>query len=515
MMAGKRLTWIFELFDKMSRPAKAISTHLDDLDRKVKAATGHTKTFDDVMNRFSGSSRKAGDGMGWFGLKLMGWIYTARTALSVVSSLGRGIGGLMMGFGRAGLEAAGFKESATVGLGVLLGGKGPADRVLRQAVKFAAVTPFETKSTIGWTRDLVAAGFKQDELFTVLQGAGDVAALRDFDPQVVDRIITVFRQIKGKGRLQAEELMQLAEVGLPIGKVYETIGKQVGMSALDLQSPKNAGRISADLGIWGILETIRNNISGGKLGNVMEQMSGTMPGLLSTLQSRPFEFLMDLDKSEGFQSFKKALKNLVDVLDPETPAGKRIKKNAEDLFNRIFGGIFKRFEDPGAVEKWVADMMAGFEKLIPRVGELATKIGDVAQNLSKVANVIDVIVNPGKVGTAAGELFGFGGHKAVEGGEKGFIVSRIAALRGKGKLSFLERSELNMLEERAKGLGFTVPTVPPPPAAKPGGKPTSMRIEKGAFQFQISGAQDPKAVGDEVRAALTSAWEQMAAEAGT
>jgi hypothetical protein len=248
---------------------------------------------------------------------------------------------------------------------------------------------------------------------------------------------------------------------------------------------------------------------------VMEQMSGTMPGLLSTLQSRPFEFLMDLDKSEGFQSFKKALKNLVDVLDPETPAGKRIKKNAEDLFNRIFGGIFKRFEDPGAVEKWVADMMAGFEKLIPRVGELATKIGDVAQNLSKVANVIDVIVNPGKVGTAAGELFGFGGHKAVEGGEKGFIVSRIAALRGKGKLSFLERSELNMLEERAKGLGFTVPTVPPPPAAKPGGKPSAMHIEKGAFQFQINGAQDPKAVGDEVHAAMVAAWEQMAAEAGT
>jgi hypothetical protein len=45
-MAGKRLTWIFELFDKMSRPAKAISTHLDELDRKLRAAAGDTSKFE-------------------------------------------------------------------------------------------------------------------------------------------------------------------------------------------------------------------------------------------------------------------------------------------------------------------------------------------------------------------------------------------------------------------------------------------------------------------------------------
>jgi tape measure domain-containing protein len=500
-MAGKRLVWIFELFDKMSRPAKAISTHLDELDRKVKAATGDTKRFDDTTRKAGDSAKKAGDGFGWFGLKLTGWIYAAKAAMSVLTGLGRGVGGLMMGFGRAGLEAAGFKESATVGLGVLLGGKGPADRVLRQAVKFAGVTPFETKSTIGWTRDLVAAGFKQDELFTVLQGAGDVAALRDFDPQVVDRIITVFRQIKGKGRLQAEELMQLAEVGLPIGKVYETIGKRVGMSALDLQSPKNAGRISADTGIWGILETIRNNISGGKLGNVMEQMSGTMPGLLSTLQSRPFEFLMDLDKSEGFQSFKKALKNLVDVLDPETPAGKRIKKNAEDLFNRIFGGIFKRFEDPKAMEDFVNNLIAGFDRLIPRVERFAGALGIV---LDKSLNIIERLNPPGELDIARGTL--------ARGQMPSFGAADKARKLIEGAGGKLTRDQLDVWKNAHRE--FYGPSVPPP-AAKPDAKPSAMRIEKGAFQFNINGAQDPRAVGDEVRAALTSAWEQMAAEAGT
>jgi tape measure domain-containing protein len=500
-MARHGVRWVFEILDKMSRPAKSMSNSLDELDRKLKAAAGDTSKFEAMTRRTESATKRLGDGIGWAGLKLSGWLYALKAAGSIVGGFVGGLGRMGLAFAQAGVEAAGFKESAGVGLGVLLGGKGPADRVLRQAVKFAGVTPFETKSTIGWTRDLVAAGFKQDELFTVLQGAGDVAALRDFDPQVVDRIITVFRQIKGKGRLQAEELMQLAEVGLPIGKVYETIGKRVGMSALDLQSPKNAGRISADTGIWGILETIRNNISGGKLGNVMEQMSGTMPGLLSTLQSRPFEFLMDLDKSEGFQSFKKALKNLVDVLDPETPAGKRIKKNAEDLFNRIFGGIFKRFEDPKAMEDFVNNLIAGFDRLIPRVERFAGALGIV---LDKSLNIIERLNPPGELDIARGTL--------ARGQMPSFGAADKARKLIEGAGGKLTRDQLDVWKNAHRE--FYGPSVPPP-AAKPDAKPSAMRIEKGAFQFNINGAQDPRAVGDEVRAALTSAWEQMAAEAGT
>lgn len=522
----KRLTWIFELFDRMSGPARKASGALDDLDRKARRAAGDTEKLSRKTKDLGVQSKKTGDGIGWMGTKLHGWMQVIRSAWNVVSGLTTGLFRLGSGFVKAGLDAASFKESTTMGLEVLLGSRPGAESLLRQGVKFAAVTPFSTQDTMRWIQDLTGAGFGGAGLWQALSAAGDVAALRGGDPQVTDRIITVFRQIKGKGRLQAEELMQLAEVGLPIGKVWETLSKRTGISAMDLQSQKNAGRISADLGIWAIEETIRQNISGGTLGNLMKRQSGTFSGLTSTLMSRPFELMMDLDQSEGFKTMKKALENLVAVLDPESPSGKRIKANVERLFDGILGGIFKQFEDPAKVEAFINTILEGIEKLIPKVGELAKSIGDMAANLRKVGDYWGVIAHP--VDTVK-KIAGGPGGEPVELGYKGLILKRVLELRklkAEGKLDPSKstlpplfgreggtQGMLDYWEKKAAEQGMSIPSAPPP-ASGASSKPTSFNFHRDSIRIQVDGAGDPKAVAEETADALARMLDRLGAQAG-
>jgi tape measure domain-containing protein len=545
-MAGKKLTWVFELFDRMSKPSKAISTHLDELDRrahkaaeatdrltgrtaktggaadrlteKMRRVSGETKRFGEHSRRTGDAARAAGDGFGWFGLKLTGWLYALRTAGSLLSGVAGGVMGLGGAFLKAGVDAANFRESTGMGLEVLLGSKPKADALLSAGVKFAGKTPFTTKDTMRWIQDLTAAGFTDNRLWEALSAAGDVGALRGFDPQVIDRVITVFRQVKGKGKLQAEELMQLAEAGIPIGKVWDTIGKKVGISGAELQTPKYAGRVSADLGIWGILETIRTNFSGGTLGGLMDKQSGTAAGLLSTLESRPFEWMMDLDKSPGFQSFKKALKNLVDVLDPETPAGKRIKANVERLFNGIMGGLFKRFEDPAAVEAWVNSMVDGFSKLIPRAEQLAAKLGNMAESLTRIANLVN-----GMSGGWGEQLFRWLHNEQSPNEYKERRFREYMGWMSMPKLG-LEREAPRIFEKEAFERGWTLPSIPlanrpsdyrpyEPPRPR-GGSVQQVIVQPGALPITVQGASNPTSVADEVKDTVAQFLEDLAAGTG-
>src|SRR5512133_866572 len=152
---GKKLSWVFELFDKFSPKAKAIGRSLDEIARKMKRAAGETKKTGDATKKAGEAAKKAGDGFGSFGLKLSGWIYTARSAMSVVGGLARGVGGLAFGFAKAGIDAASFKESTMLGLRMMLRDPAKATALYKEAVNFADVSPFETRETLQWYRQLV------------------------------------------------------------------------------------------------------------------------------------------------------------------------------------------------------------------------------------------------------------------------------------------------------------------------------------------------------------------------
>jgi tape measure domain-containing protein len=512
-VSAKRLSWIFDLHDRFSPKARTIGRSLDVVEKKLgktnRALDGHQRH----LGKAERATRKLGDahkhagmhGSGFF-MKLTGWYMGMQMGIMMVQGLTRAIFGLPTAFAKAGLAAAAWKEQTMLGLGTMLGSEGAGAAMLAEADRMAKATGTPLREMVERYTQLTAMGFKGDQMRQVLAGVGDLAIVGGQDK--ASRALLAITQIKAKGRLSAEELMQqLAETGVDIDAVYGILGRRLGLDKNGVRKAMEKGGIGADVGIESILEFIQGRYSGGALGSMAAKYSKTGGGMWNNLTSSVDRFLMDLDKSEGYQKAKKALANLIAVLDPETPEGKRLKARATELFDKIMGGLFDAFQDPQAVEKWVSGLIDGFGKLIPTAERLAKAVGGVAQNLKTIAEYVDVIANP--VDTAK-KIAGVGDKYApVEPGEKGFLIDRVLKLRGKGVLGRGDAFDLKSAEERLKAMGVTVPVTSPAPAMAPSQKPTSMHLAPGAFQIQINGAQDPKAVADEVEERMASVFERL------
>ena len=273
-----------------------------------------------------------------------GWAVRQITSLPGLVTAGvAGLGAKMV------LDAVAFRQNTEVALKTVLGSREAALEALEEATRFAARTPFTTQQVVDAYKRLAIAGFKPIEIPVILKGVGDLSAMQGFSQEAVGRIITALTQIRAKGRVQGEELMQLAEAGAPLAKIYERIGARLGVTAEQARKLIQAGRVSADLGIVAVLEAIRDTVSGGRLGGLMDQFADTLTGLYSTLKSRPFEFFKDIRVGP----LENLLRNLVAVTDTTSSLGRRLKASLEGVIGAgvesLFGPLAQA-ADPRALE---------------------------------------------------------------------------------------------------------------------------------------------------------------------
>jgi tape measure domain-containing protein len=513
-MAGKRLTWVFELFDRFSPKARAMSRSVADLEKKLRKTNDTAKKHEHALGRAARATRKLGDahkhagthGSGFF-MKLTGWYMSMQMGIMMVRGLTSALFGLPVAFAKAGLSAASFREQSLLGMGTMLGSPGKGASVFAEADRMAKATGTPLREMVDRYQQLIAMGFEGERMRQVLAGVGDLAIVGGQDK--ASRALLAITQIKAKGRLSAEELMQqLAETGVDIDAVYKIIGRRTGLAKPGILKAMEKGQIGSDLGIDAVLEFIQNRYSGGKLGSMAAKYAKTGAGMWANLSSAPDRFLMDLDKSAGYQKAMKALSNLVAVLDPETPQGKRLKAKATEMFDKIFGGVFDRFQDPAAVEAWVGKLVDGFGKVVPLAERMANAVGALAQNIDKFATAVDILWNKGPITTIMKE---WGDRRKMEGaavqtGNTGYLVKRYRELSAKGSLNGFERQELANVKRRLSAAGLD-------PDAKPSST-SSTTFAPGAFQIQINGAQDPRAVGDEFEERLSSFFEREAFASG-
>lgn len=237
-----------------------------------------------------------------------------------------------------------FKESNLATLETLLGTKQGADDVFGQAMGLANKTPFAAGTVVKGFRKLLGAGFKQDELSPVFQAIGDVAAMNDFDENVIDRMTDTFAQIMGRGKFVTEELKQAFNAGgglITIKGIYEEIAKSMDLGVDEVEKVMQRGEVSAKTGINAILKVIQGK-SGGQVGAGMLRQSQTLGGLLSTLKDAPSAMLynLDLDKSAGFGAVKGTVQNLVTLFDATNESGQRVQAQLLGMFDTLWTRLF-------------------------------------------------------------------------------------------------------------------------------------------------------------------------------
>ena len=412
-----RLQWIFELRAQVAGLTAAVR-RVREFQRAVVGATSAARAASAGMGaEFRGAGYAArslslalagvGAARGGFAALASG-AARARAEMAALSSSVFSLRNLLIA-GTAGygaklvIDAVSFKENTLIAFQTLLGSREEAERMMREAVRFAAATPFETRDVVDAYQRLLTAGFKPVEIPVVLRGVGDLAAMKGFSKEIIDRVLLAFQQIRAKGRLQGEELMQLAEAGVPLGRVYEVLGRRLGVTAEQARKLQEAGRISADLGIVAVMEALRDSVSGGELGKLMDRTSQSIAGLWSTLRSRPTELFMDVNPAP----IRALLQNLVTLTDTTGRVGARLKAMLERYIGEAFRGVFGSLADAtdpsraeanlnrflDSVERTIAQVSLAWQRIRPAIVETWRGVMDGIRAAQSVAQTVAPVLN--------------------------------------------------------------------------------------------------------------------------
>jgi tape measure domain-containing protein len=272
-----------------------------------------------------------------------------------------------VGLGAAGVAAAGMglkfnagMEQSQVAFTNLLGSSDAAEKMLDTLYKTAANTPFEFPQLTQATQRLLGFGMSAKDVVPTMTAVGDAVAAAGGGSEQIDRVSTALGQMQAKGKVSSEELMQLAESGVPALKI---LGDQLGLTGAQLSDKLQKGAVSADVGIKALVDGMNKRYKG-----MASQQSKTFSGMISTL------------KDNAAQVLGKVTMPLFEVLrDDVLPA-----------VNKVTEGIGK-WANAGGVETAINALKAGAAKGsgpatagFTGMNAVLVKVGDIASKAFKV-----------------------------------------------------------------------------------------------------------------------------------
>jgi hypothetical protein len=183
-------------------------------------------------------------------------------ALAITGTLVAGIGALI----KKGAEM----ETLRTGFISIAGGANKAAAIVKELNEFTATTPFQLEQVSVAARQLLAVGTKRSELQKELRMLGDIAASSG---NSIEDIAAIFSKVKAKGKVELENLNQLAERGIPI---FDQLRLVTGDANMEF----GAGAVSVEE-----FNTALANMTaeGGLAAGAMENLSKTVEGRISTL----------------------------------------------------------------------------------------------------------------------------------------------------------------------------------------------------------------------------------------
>lgn len=198
----------------------------------------------------------------------------ARTAAGLAVSIA-GIHSAFDAFS-AGFSFNSEMQQAEISFETMLGGIEQAQEKIIELQDLALDTPFEFPQLQTTTKKLLAFGFAADEIKTDLIAMGDAAAGLSLGAAGVDRIGTALGQMKAKGKVSAEEMLQLAEAGIP---AWDILAKSIGKSTAETMKLAENGAIPADKAIKALIAGMEERFP-----NMMAKQSKSFAGMLSTIK---------------------------------------------------------------------------------------------------------------------------------------------------------------------------------------------------------------------------------------
>lgn len=361
---AETLTWTLRARDEISGPARRAESSLHGLERALNGTSGSVRGL-------GASTSSWADSLGSVVSGLRSVAGVATTVVGVATGIGAAFAGVAATIGRSVVEMVRFRESAVVTLGTLLRGRGQGREVIgrvggaafRQTQAIARLTPGNERDVITARGQLAAGGFRGADEERVLAASLDVGALNPNDSTAQGRFVRALSQIRGRGRLQAEEINQLSEVGIGRADIFASIARSRGMTGTAEENQRRIeqmmqrGQISGQEGVTAALSAV-SSLTGERLGGFARLQGGTLAGSISNLEEAVFGLVTGINQLEnlpGVRAFARSIAAIGNALNGSSEAGQRLQRSVAQVVNaagEAFGGVFT----PQRIEGFVSTL---------------------------------------------------------------------------------------------------------------------------------------------------------------
>lgn len=178
---------------------------------------------------------------------------------------------------KSGIDFNAVMEQSSIAFTTMLGSAEKSKKMLDDLYQFASKTPFEFPELTDAAKKMLAYGFSAEEIMPMLKSVGDAAAgLGLSGAEGLGRIGRALGQMKAKGKVSAEEMMQMAEVGVP---AWAILAKGIGKTTAETMKLSEKGLIPADIAIKALVAGMAERFP-----NMMDKQSKSFSGMMSTLK---------------------------------------------------------------------------------------------------------------------------------------------------------------------------------------------------------------------------------------
>lgn len=281
------------------------------------------------------------------------------------------LAGLAMGA----IKASADLEKLEVSFISLTGGAEQAAAMMQNLNAFTARTPFQIENVANAARQLIASGTEVSQVNDQLQFLGDIAATSGVS---IEEIAAIFAKVNAKGKVELENLNQLAERGIPI---FKALSDATGLPADKL----GAGAVTVEQ----FNQTLKGFAQqGGFAAGAMDRLSQTVQGKLSTA--------MDNVKLAGAEMVESLMPHIEAFLDGVTKLAQGITNMSSETKGMVLvvAGLLAA---TGPIALAVSALMPIIAGLMSPIGLVAAAFGGLAlliiKNFDAVEPVLIKIIN--------------------------------------------------------------------------------------------------------------------------
>lgn len=376
-MATNREEYIISLIDK------GVTKGLQDITKDVqKLRSSMDGVQKNIGKQGGGGIAGALGGLG----KLAGRIFVAKTIYDT---------------GKAIFNLGTNMEQTRVAFATFLGDKGKADKLISELNEFANVTPFNNDEIIKSGRLLLSAGIGADDVANKLKMIGDVSAGANVP---IEELSAIFQKATNKGKLQAEELNQFSERGIPI---LDTLATMYGKTKNEIMDMGSKGQITSDVMNQAFQQMTGE---GGLFFNLMEKQSQTVGGRLSTLVGKMQTIGIAIGEKllPVFGGIIDGILNVIEIVKLNIEKIKGVFAPIGEALQPLWESIAKVGETLGFVNEkgestfGIVDVLSGVFTYLaniistyvaPIINVLATVLGKALEIVAKLVNMFIEWVN--------------------------------------------------------------------------------------------------------------------------